>query len=407
VKKGLNENMNIKITPRKLSGEAAAITSKSAAHRALICAFLCEQKPEIKIDNMSSDIEATVSCLSAMRIKNAPLIDCRDCGATFRLLLPLAAHLCNSAQFTGEGRLPERPISALLDALKANGAVFSSDKLPFTVSGELKSGEFVLPGNVSSQFISGLLLALPLLDGDSVIRLTSPLESEGYVDMTVDMLKKFGVEITRNGNNYEVKGGQKYVSPGEIIIEKDWSNAAFFLAADAIGGQIKISGLDMNSTQGDKEIVSILNRFKVCGELSGIEIDVSQISDLVPILAVTGAFAKGETVLYNAARLRLKESDRLSSVSEMLQAFGAKVEEKSDSLIITGGELKGGIIEGKNDHRIVMAAAVCGSFCEGETVIKGAQAVEKSYPQFFEDLKKLGGCVQVCSEFDEIGENTV
>jgi 3-phosphoshikimate 1-carboxyvinyltransferase len=384
--------MDIKIIPQILSGEIEAITSKSAAHRALICAFLCEQKPEIDIENTSNDIEATINCLSAMKNKKKPLLDCRDCGATFRLLLPLAAHLCENAQFIGEGRLPERPVSALLDALGANGAIFSADKLPFTVSGKLKSGEFILPGNVSSQFISGLLFALPLLDGDSVIKMTSPLESKGYVDMTINMLKDFSVEIIQQEKNYIIKGNQKYISPEVIHIEKDWSNAAFFLAAGAIGSNISVIGLDMNSAQRDKEIVSILNRFKVQNELRGIEIDVSQVSDLVPILAVIGAFAKGETVLYNAARLRLKECDRLSAVCEMLQNFGAEAREEADKLIITGGrKLQGGIIDCKNDHRIVMAAAICGSFCSGETIIKGAQAVEKSYPRFFEDFTNLGG----------------
>ncbi|MCL2638927.1 MAG: 3-phosphoshikimate 1-carboxyvinyltransferase [Oscillospiraceae bacterium] len=386
--------MKIKITPRKLSGEIAAITSKSAAHRALICAFLCEEKPQIKIENTSKDIEATLACLGAMNEKN-PLLDCRDCGATFRLLLPLAAHLCEGARFVGEGRLPERPIEDLLDTLRANGVKFSADKLPFTVSGELKSGEFILPGNVSSQFVSGLLFALPLLDGDSVIKLISPLESKGYVDMTINSLKEFGVKIEQKENCYVVKGGQKFISPKEINIEKDWSNAAFFLAADAIGGDVKVTGLDIKSSQRDKEIVSILKQFQLQSELRGIEIDVSQISDLVPILAVVGAFARGETVLYNAARLRMKECDRLSGVCEMLQNLGAKVEEKADSLIITGGALKGGIVDSKNDHRIVMAAVICGSFCEGETIINGAEAVEKSYPKFFEDFVKLGGKADV------------
>jgi len=374
--------MDIKIIPQKLSGEIEAITSKSAAHRALICAFLCDDKPEIKIENTSKDIEATLLCLEAMCEKNA-VINCGESGSTFRFLLPVSAILCNNAQFIGEGRLPERPISDLLEALRKNGVNFSADKLPFTVSGTLKSGEFILPGNVSSQFVSGLLFALPLLDGDSVIKLSSPLESKSYADMTVNMLKSFGVEIIENENEYIVKGEQKYISPETIQVEKDWSNAAFFLAAG-----VDVTGLDMDSTQGDKEIVNILKRLKT---EENIEIDVSEIPDLLPILAVVGALTEGTTTLYNAARLRLKESDRLASVAEMLISLGAKVEEKPDSLIVTGGTLKGGIVDSAGDHRIVMSAAICGSFCEGEVIIKGAEAVEKSYPKFFEDFAKLGG----------------
>jgi 3-phosphoshikimate 1-carboxyvinyltransferase len=379
--------MNVKITPSFLNGEIEAITSKSAAHRALICAFLCEKKTEIKIENTSKDIEVTIACLEAMKRKSA-VINCAESGSTFRFLLPLAAVLCSNSQFVGEGRLPERPIADLLATLRENGMIFSNEKLPFKVSGKLKSGEFLLPGNVSSQFVSGLLFALPLLKGESVIRLTSPLESRGYADMTVNMLRNFGIEIVEKGDCYFIKGSQKFISAEEINIEKDWSNAAFYLAANSLGADINVTGLDINSAQGDKEIVSILKRFKL---ESNIEIDVSEIPDLLPILAVVGAFAKGETLLYNAARLRMKESDRLSAVREMLQNFGVKVEEKADSLIIKGGVLRGGIIDSKNDHRIVMSAAIAACFCDGETIIKDAQAMEKSYPQFFEDFAKLGG----------------
>jgi 3-phosphoshikimate 1-carboxyvinyltransferase len=373
-----------------LRGKIEAITSKSAAHRALICAFLCGNSAHISISDTSKDIEATAKCLAAMNNKDSPFINCGESGSTFRFLLPLAAVLCKNAQFHGEGRLPERPIADLLNALRANGAVFSNDKLPFEVSGRLLSGDYTLPGNVSSQFVSGLLFALPLLDGDSVIKLTSPLESKAYADMTVNMLRKFGIDVTMNGDNYIVKGNRAYKSPGEVQVEKDWSNAAFFLSANALSGDVEVTGLDMDSTQGDKKIVSILKRFKT---ESNIRIDVSEIPDLLPILSVVSAFVKGETTLCNAARLRLKESDRLSSVCEMLQGFGVRVIENPDELIITGSEkLHNRMpINGMGDHRIVMSAAICACFCENETIIKGAEAVEKSYPRFFEDLRKLGG----------------
>ncbi|MCL2018812.1 MAG: 3-phosphoshikimate 1-carboxyvinyltransferase [Oscillospiraceae bacterium] len=398
--------MDVKITPQTLAGETAAITSKSAAHRALICAALSGSETEIHITDTSNDIEATINCLSAMKNKNAPVINCKDSGSTFRFLLPLSVIICNNAKFIGEGRLPERPVSDLLDALRANGAEFSAEKPPFVVSGSLKGGEYILPGNISSQFVSGLLFALPLLDGDSIIKLTSPLESRAYVDMTLDMLKQFNIEINCDSGGYKVKGNQKYVSPKKVMVESDWSNAAFFLAAGAIGEPVTVTGLDMNSAQGDKEIINVLRRFganieigenavKISpNELHGIEIDVSEIPDMLPILSVIGAFAKGKTVLYNAARLRLKECDRLSGVREMLEAVGANVTENEDSLVIYGSGIKklhGGVVDGKNDHRIVMSAAICACFCENEVIIKDAQAVEKSYPRFFEDYKKLGG----------------
>ncbi|MCL1824062.1 MAG: 3-phosphoshikimate 1-carboxyvinyltransferase [Oscillospiraceae bacterium] len=408
--------MDVKIIPRKLSGEVAAITSKSAAHRALICAALCREPAEVKIKDTSKDIEATKNCLEAMKNKNSPLLDCRDCGATFRLLLPLSVNLCNNARFTGEGKLPERPILDLLKTLRSNGAEFSADKLPFTASGKLKSGEFVLPGNISSQFVSGLLFALPLLDGGSVITLTSPLESKAYADMTLNMLKDFGVEIIESENQYKIKGGQKYKPPAIISVENDWSNAAFWLAAGALEKGIKtsglkVTGLNINSAQSDKKIVKLLRQFCAAvnvnqdkntvtvfaDDLKDTEIDVSEITDLVPVLAVLGACANGKTVLYNGARLRLKECDRISSVREMLRALGAEAEETADSLIIYGDgkKLRGGIIDGKNDHRIIMAAAICTCFCENEVIIKGAEAAEKSYPRFFEDYKSLGGEVHV------------
>jgi 3-phosphoshikimate 1-carboxyvinyltransferase len=376
--------MNMKISPQKLSGEIEAITSKSAAHRALICAFLCGQET-VKIDNTSNDIEATINCLSAMKDKKQPVINCRESGSTFRFLLPLSVVLCDNAKFIGEGRLPERPIADLLNALKINGAEFSSDILPFEVSGKLRSGEYVLPGNVSSQFVSGLLFALPLLDGDSIIRLTSRLESKAYADITVNMLRNFGVEITEENNNYIIKGKQTYKAPKVINVEKDWSNAAFFLAAG-----VKVTGLDLNSAQGDREIVNILKQFET---EKNLEIDVSEIPDLLPILAVSAAVSQGKTILYNAARLRLKESDRLSAVSEMLNNFNVSVIEETDRLIITGGRKLRNIkpIDSKGDHRIVMSAAICACYCENETIINNAEAVEKSYPKFFEDFRKLGG----------------
>lgn len=420
--------MDLRIIPNQLSGDIAAITSKSDAHRCLICAALCRGETEVLIKNTNRDISATAQCLRAMgakieelpngvfkvsgilRAAPKPQIDCQESGSTLRFLLPVAAALGNGAHLLGCGRLPERPLSPLREEMQAHGCLFLGEKLPFELCGKLESGRFKLPGNVSSQYITGLLLALPLLEGDSEIALTSPLESAGYVDMTVRTLKQFGIEITVLPQNrgYGVSGGQNYISPQKITAEGDWSNAAFWLASGALGKAVSVSGLDTNSAQGDRAISSLLKRFgaKVNNDINGItvenaalhgiEIDAAAIPDLVPVLAVTACGALGETKIVNAARLRIKESDRLKTVSEMIRALGGSVIELPDSLVIRGnGRLLGGRINSHNDHRIAMAAAVASSICSREVIIENADAVTKSYPAFFEDFIKLGGRADV------------
>lgn len=410
---------DLRISPAFLSGTLDAPPSKSAAHRALICASLADGISSVFPLSSSDDMVATIQVLSSMggQIKldsstaqiqggcnkgDGAILNCKESGSTLRFLLPVAAALGMRATFCGEGRLPDRPIGVLKEQLEAHGISFSADRMPFSIFGKLSGGQFVLPGDVSSQFVSGLLFALPLLEEDSELRLSSPLESAGYVDMTLCALKRSGIEIKTTKSSYHIKRRQSYRSGG-FQVEGDYSNAAFWLCAGVIGGNISVRGLDTNSVQGDRAILEILHRFGgsltikddiiACKKsaLHGCRIDASAIPDLVPILAVTGALSRGTTELYNAARLRIKESDRLSTTAALLRNLGGRVEEFPDRLVIHGGRLLGGEVDGANDHRIVMSAAIAAQFCEKPVSISGAHAVQKSYPDFFEKLSALGG----------------
>ncbi len=417
--------MDIAITPRPLTGTIRAISSKSDAHRCLIAAALCQAPTVVHIPDLSQDIRATIDCLRALgatvtiQAKGdilvqpgpaapAPHLDCGESGSTLRFLLPVAAALAKAPTFSGRGRLPDRPVTELRQAMEAHGCRFSAPKLPFTLSGELSSGEYVLPGNVSSQYITGLLMALPLLEGSSYIRLTSPLESAGYVAMTRRTLERFSIETQAVSDGFFVPGGQAYRSPGRIAAEGDWSNAAFWLTAGAVGAPVTVTGLALDTVQGDAAVCRLLAAFGasvqpgaagvsvVPAPLSPLEIDAGPIPDLVPILAVAAARASGDTRIYNAGRLRIKESDRLSAVTDLLTRLGGRVTEGPDSLIIQGsGSLSGGTVYSHNDHRIAMAAAIASTFCVHPVTITDAQAVDKSYPQFFNDFQTLGGNCRV------------
>ncbi|MBQ2879130.1 MAG: 3-phosphoshikimate 1-carboxyvinyltransferase [Anaerotignum sp.] len=420
--------MKVRIGKTPLNkGQVRVISSKSDAHRSLIAAALAEEESVLFVDGWSDDLEATIRCLDALgaeiykepsgievvpvrRNANAAVLDCGESGSTLRFLMPVAAALGKTVTFEGKGRLPERPIGILLEELAQHGCSVNGDKLPVEIDGQLKSGVYTLPGNVSSQFITGLLFALPLLEGDSEIHLTTEAESRGYIDMTLKTLKTFGIEVRNREHGWYIPGGQSYNGPRMRFTEGDWSNAAFWLTAGAIKGSVGCQGLDMESMQGDRAIVSlleefgaetkmILNQITVTNkEMKGIRIDASQIPDLVPILCIAGAAAEGKTEIYNAGRLRIKESDRLAVMAECLQKIGVEVEEKEDGLIITGGcnppegEV---VIDSHNDHRIVMAMAIAAVSLGVDIVIENADAVNKSYPSFFIELKKLGGVVDV------------
>jgi len=304
-----------------------------------------------------------------------------------------------------KGRLPERPMSPLLSELTAHGCTLDGvGGSPLICKGQLTSGEFNLPGNVSSQFISGLLFALPLLQGDSRINIHGKTESKPYIDMTLDALKIFGIEVESGDGYYAIKGGQKYCAPGIVSVEGDWSNAAFWLCAGAIGRGMTVTGLNLSSNQGDMAVVRLLERFGAVvtygndcvtiepAHLRGIRIDAEDTPDLVPILAAVASVAEGETVIYNAERLRIKESDRLRAVTETLCALGADITETQDGLIINGKKsLRGGTVSSFGDHRIAMTAAIASIRCNDLVAINGAEAVDKSYPGFWRDFTTLGG----------------
>jgi len=405
--------MDVRIKPSTLSGSITAIPSKSDAHRLLIASLLSDESTEIYLPSSSVDIDTTVMCIKALGAEvtkngdtllikkgssvNGVTLDCSESGSTFRFMVPVASVLCDKVSFVGHGRLPDRPIKELLDALRKNGADFSSDRLPFTKIGKLTSGIFELPGNVSSQYITGLLFALPLLDGDSEIRLTTKLESSAYIDITLWALKRFGIEIKKDGSSFFIKGNQKYISPKELKVDGDWSNASYFLASGAT-----VEGLDINSPQGDKKILDVFEKMGAeinrdsgisvdTSKLSGCEIDISEIPDTFPTLAVMATRAEGVTRFVGGARLRIKESDRIETTAKLLGALGGTVHIYDDGMDVVGGVLHGGEVDGAGDHRIVMAAAIAGTFATGDVIIHGAEAVSKSYPSFFEDFEKLGG----------------
>ncbi len=417
--------MDIRISPAPLAGTIAAIPSKSDAHRLIICAALADRETRLHLPSSSRDIDATCACMRALgadirregenilikpikSVPENPVLDCEESGSTLRFLLPLAAAVSDSVTFTGRGRLPERPLKDLMDAMKAHGVSFSAEKLPFTTRGRLQPGDFSISGSVSSQYITGLLLAASVLESDSRILLTSPLESAAYVDITLYALRRFGMEVERLENGWLVPGGQSMQSSGALRVEGDWSNAAFPLVAGLLGGGITVTGLAMDSPQGDRAIVEVLKDFGAditvtddtvrvnLGSLHGCTVDMREIPDALPALAVVAAHAAGETRFINAGRLRLKESDRLTAVATLLHSLGGDAQELPEGLVVRGGRpLTGGEVDGFGDHRIVMAASVAASAARGEVIVHGAQAVEKSYPAFFEHFNALGGAAHV------------
>lgn len=413
--------MNITVYPGKLSGSVKVPPSKSIAHRALIAAALADGLTTIHLSGLNDDIEATIDALMSLGamidydprkgklivrpIEAAPnlqrvleglsgkamahvdyaqrlTLDCGESGSTLRFLLPVACALGVRAEFIGHGRLPERPNAPLTKVLREHGAAIDSDTLPMNISGSLRGGRWELPGNVSSQYITGLLLALPLLKEDSEILLTTPLQSASYVDMTLDALRDFGIVVEGLENGWRVPGNQQYRSPEDVYIEGDWSAAAFWCAANAMGSAIDIEGVSHRSSQGDRAIEALLGK---------ATIDAENVPDLVPALAAAAATLPQRTIITGAARLRLKESDRLKAVADMINALGGHVAVTEDGLIIDGGEIHGGTVDGCNDHRIIMAATILATRAEGPVTITGAEAVAKSYPDFFEHFMALGG----------------
>ena len=403
------------------TGEVIAISSKSHVHRLLICAALGDRKTVIRNVTFSKDILATIKCLDKFLaditiVKNdvyvepykfpceEGILDLNESGSTYRFLVPVVCALGVKTSFIGAKRLAERPLSPLYELLVEHGAELSQKGMfPLVCRNKITAGEYKISGEVSSQFISGLIFALPLLEEDSVITVVGKIESYPYIKMTIDAVRKFGISVEEKDNSFFIKGKQKYYNPDEIIAEGDWSNAAFFVCMGAVSnGGIRIDNLNPESTQGDKDVLNILSQMGVHvvwenntvfvrkKDLKGIKIDASQIPDLVPVLATIASVAKGKTVIFNAQRLRLKESDRIESVYAMLKNLGANIEKTDDGFIICGKNLlEGGSVNSENDHRIVMSASVASCFSRKNIIINGENAVEKSYPDFFKDLDLL------------------
>lgn len=411
--------MNVTITPSKLIGRISAPSSKSFSHRMIIAAALADGVSEVSAVNPSEDIDATVDAMTALGAKiindgnvytikgigeaaSSVKINCRESGSTLRFIIPVAAALGCETEFSGSGKLPTRPITPYKRELSEKGVKFehTDGVMPFSMNGKLVGGDFHIEGDVSSQFITGLLFALPLCSEDSRIILTSRLESKPYADMTIAALKVFGVKIEETVSEegfpvYIVKGNQKYKA-ADCAVEGDYSQAAFYYVANALGSEIEIGNLNTASVQGDKQICSILDEIgfgKVpCGEYEPFTADASDIPDLVPILTVLGCFTKDVSRIVNAKRLKIKESDRLKAIADAINVIGGNVVYGDDFLEIHPvRSFTSGRIDGCNDHRIVMASAVASTMADGEITITDGEAVAKSYPDFWQDFKKLGG----------------
>ncbi len=378
----------------------------------IIAAALANGVSEISNLSRSADILATINCMRAFGadielngdtavicgIKSVPVsavADCCESGSTLRFLIPVACALGINTEFRGEGKLPQRPITPFLEELPKHGVKFDFSKaesgstLPCSITGRLTAGRFEINGGISSQFITGLMFALPLLDEDSGIILKSHPESKPYIDITMGVLREFGCEVAEREGNYFIKGNSK-LKPFSGSVEGDYSQSAFFYVANALGSDIKITGLNGDSFQGDKQIVEICRAFSENN--TPFEIDCSDIPDLVPILSVLGCFCKGKSRIYNAARLRIKECDRLAAMEQCLNRIGGKVSSTEDSLIIEGVErFHGGEVACFNDHRIAMSMAVAATRCDSPLIIRGAECVRKSYPDFFDVYRSIGG----------------
>ena len=407
--------MNVTIIPKQLKGEVTVPPSKSVAHRMIIGAALSKGKSVIENLYPSVDITATMDCMKNLgaeiefsgntavikgieKIPETASLNCCESGSTLRFLIPVAAALGVKTTFYGRGKLPQRPITPYLEEFPKHNVEFDyHNTMPFTVSGKMRAGKFYIDGGISSQFITGLLFALPLLEGDSEIILTSHLESKPYVDITIGCLKDFGCEILQTEQGYFVKGGQQlHAFSGKV--EGDFSQAAFFEVADSLGSHIEINGLNVNSFQGDKKIVEICREmvYNSNNDLKPFDLDCSDIPDLVPVLTVLASFCSGTSHITNVARLRIKESDRLAAMTDCLNKIGGKVTAYDDSLEIQGVKsLKGGTVSAYNDHRIAMSMAIAATRCENPLTIEGAECVKKSYPDFWEIYRKLGGKISI------------
>lgn len=408
-----------------LKGEIKIPPSKSLSHRAIIAAGLADGKSQVTNLIYSEDIKATMQGMKQIGCHmenhqdmltiagnggtidiNNPDFDCKESGSTLRFLIPIAMQSGKSVRFYGEGALKKRPLSPYFKIFKEEDIHYSYDnQLPLTIKGKLKPKKFIIPGDISSQFISGLMFILPLLEGPSEIEIIPPYESEAYVHLTMDVLADFAIKIKKDGYKYFIGGHQSY-SPRDYRVEGDYSQLAFWLVAGLLNGSINARGMKLESLQGDKSVLDIIKNMDGSLVLSkdsilaskhktkATIIDGSQCPDIIPVLTVLAAVSLGETRIINASRLRIKECDRLKAIATELNKLGADIKELEDGLIIQGkSKLKGGFVKGWNDHRIVMSLGVASLVCQSDVYIEGSDAISKSYPHFWDDFRSLGGVV--------------
>lgn len=414
--------MNIRIEPRLLGGKVSIVSSKSLSHRYVLAAGLAKGQSDIRNVLVSDDLKATRDALSAFGVRfeqsmisggdfilKQDTIDVMESGSTLRFMIPVSMLQSKAVTFTGKGRLDQRPLDVYEDMFNKQGMTFSRPDgawLPLTVQGPLNAGYFPIPGDISSQFVTGLLFACPLLKKDSVIELTSPLQSKGYVDLTLDVLKRFGIHILKVDPYIYIKGGQSY-QPQNLTVEGDYSQAAFFFVAGTLGQTVELSDLNPLTKQGDAAIVDILRKMGADityqtkeatyvvkpSQTKGTTIDLADVPDLGPILMVLAALSEGKTVFKQVKRLRIKESDRLEAMRCTLEKFGVNVKVFEDEAIIEGvPRLRGNqSFDSFGDHRIAMAIAIASQRADGPVTIENANVVSKSYPDFFEIFQTLGG----------------
>lgn len=423
------------VSPCKLKGEIRVPTSKSYGHRALICAAFCREQVLIKEISLSQDIEATLNCLRELGadfkirknissenvdvlidgsnfLKEGNELFCNESGSTLRFMIPIASMIDRKIKLIGEESLMSRPMKIYENIYNNQNLFYKVEKSTITIKGLLRHGEYKIPGNISSQFITGLLFILPLLEEDSKIIITTELQSEGYVDMTIDIMKQFGIVVKKiNSREYLIKGNQKYTAKNinyTYEVEGDFSQAAFWLVAGVLNGDLNIIGLNHDSIQGDKIIVDIINIFNGYidkipngynvkkSDLKCNSIDVREYPDLVPILSLLMSRSKGSGEIVGAERVRLKESDRLSAIREGLNNLGANIIENKDELIIDGDiAIHSGIVNSFNDHRIEMTLAIAATMSNNPVTIENALSIKKSYPKFYSDFKELGAIFKI------------
>ncbi len=410
-----------------LQGKVTPPPSKSQAHRLLICAALGTVPCRIACSSVNDDIMATMRCLNALgasitysqglfditpiKVVKGSVLDCGESGSTLRFLMSVAAVLGADATFVGGGKLPQRPMGDLCNVLAAHGISFerlSANELPVTCNGTLQGGRYTLPGNISSQYLTGLLFALPLAAGDSEIEVTGTMTSASYITMTLDALNIAGIEIEQQGNVFRIRGGQQYRMPSCITVEGDWSSAAFWVVAGVTGkNPLTVCGMNTESLQGDSKITDHLRSMGAFIEVNdngvvampshlfGAELDCTDTPDLLPVLCVAAAVAQGTTIFTGVGRLRFKESDRLEAMRVTLASFGIASQTGEDTFTVFGGTpVAGGTVDSFGDHRIAMSAAVMSCVAQGVTTIDNASCVAKSYPSFFDDFAMLGGTVE-------------